>query len=130
MKSSKYPTSRSIIGGLALALALATAAPSAHANVYATNIKLNGGMSNISVAPGTSVSISYILNEPASSGVTIKILSGATPVRTITIASGAGTTRGLNTVAWNGKDDSSANVPWVIIPSASTPLPPATLAGR
>ena len=56
--------------------------------------------------------ISYILNEPASAGVTIKILSGATAVRTISLAGGsAGTTRGTNTVVWDGKDDSSANVP-------------------
>ena len=101
-----------MIGALALALALATAAPSAHANVFASNVKINGGMTNLSVAQGTSVSISYILNEPASSGVTIKILSGATVVRTMTIASdAAGTTRGTNTVVWDGKNDSNANVP-------------------
>ena len=78
-----------MIGALALALALATAAPSAHANVFASNVKIKGGMTNLSVAQGTSVNISYILNEPASAGVTIKILSGATVVRTMTIASGA-----------------------------------------
>jgi hypothetical protein len=103
--------SNSIIGGLALALALATAAPSAHANVFASNVKINGGMTNVSAAQGTSVNISYILNEPASAGVAIKILSGATVVRTITVASGAGTTRGLNTVTWDGKNDGSVNVP-------------------
>ena len=101
-----------MIGGWALALALASAAPSAHANVFASNVKINGGMTNISVAQGAGASISYILNEPASAGVTIKILSGATAVRTINLAGGsAGTTRGLNTVTWDGKNDSSANVP-------------------
>jgi hypothetical protein len=99
-----------IIGGLALALT--TGSPSARANVFASNVKINGGMTNISVAQGTSLSISYILNEPSSSGVTIKILSGANPVRSISIAAGsAGTLRGTNTVAWDGKNDSSANVP-------------------
>ena len=99
------------LGGLALGLALITSAPSAYANVYATNIKLNGGMTNLSVAPGASVGISYILNEPASSGVTLKILSGSTAVRTIGLAGGAlGTARGLNTYTWDGKDDSNHNV--------------------
>src|ERR1035437_9981363 len=100
-----------IVGGLAFALALTTFAPSAQANVYATNIKINGGTTNVSVQAGTNVNISYILNEPASAGVTVKVLSGATPVRTISIAGGsAGTTRGTNTVVWNGKNDSNANV--------------------
>src|SRR5208282_2110220 len=99
-----------IVGGLALALT--TGSPSARANVFASNVKINGGMTNISVAQGTSLNISYILNEPASSGVTIKILSGANPVRTISIAAGsAGTLRGTNSVAWDGKNDSSVSVP-------------------
>jgi hypothetical protein len=125
MKSPKYPSRYSLVGGLALALALATAAPSAYANVYATNIKLNGGLTNTTVAQGSSVSISYILNEPAPSGVTIKILSGATAVRTITLAGGTqGTTRGTNTVTWDGKNDGGGNVPGgnysVSIKAAST----------
>jgi hypothetical protein len=112
MKFMQYPPRNAIIGGLALALALATFAPSAHANVFASNAKINGGMTNVSVAQGTSVSISYILNEPASAGVTIKVLSGATAVRTISLAGGgAGAVRGLNTVVWDGKDNSSNNVP-------------------
>jgi hypothetical protein len=111
MKAPQYPRSYSAISGLALALALVTAAPSAHANVFASNVKINGGMTNLAVAQGASLTISYILNEPASAGVTVKILSGAAAVRTITIASGAGTTRGLNTVTWNGKSDSGANAP-------------------
>src|ERR1035437_1547753 len=112
MKSPKQSRGNSIIGALALALALAMAVPPAHANVFASNVKINGGVTNVAVAQGTSLTISYILNEPASSGVTIKILSGATAVRTITITGGsAGTTRGLNTVTWSSKNDSSGNVP-------------------
>jgi hypothetical protein len=112
MKAPKYLRSHLTIGGVALALALATAAPSARANVFASNVKVDGGMTNIAVAQGTSISISYILNEPASSGVTIQILTNTTAVRTISIAGGSpGTTRGLNTVTWDGKNDSSANVP-------------------
>jgi hypothetical protein len=104
-----------IIGGLALALALITGTPSAQANVFASNVKINGSGSvtnNISVAQGKSVNISYILNEPASTGVTVKILSGANTVRTISLAGGsAGTTRGTNIVVWDGKNDSKVNVP-------------------
>src|ERR1039458_3520846 len=102
-----------IIGGLALALITGT--PSAQANVFASNVKINGSGSvtnNISVAQGKSVNISYILNEPASTGVTVKILSGANTVRTISLAGGsAGTTRGTNIVVWDGKNDSKVNVP-------------------
>jgi len=112
MKSPQYLPRNAIIGGLALALALATVAPSAHANVFASNAKINGGMTNAAVAQGASVSISYILNEPASGGVTVNVLSGATAVRTISLASGgAGTVRGLNTVVWDGKDNRGNIVP-------------------
>ena len=111
MKATRNLRSHSIIGGLALALAWATAAPSAHANVFASNVKINGGMTNVTVAPGTSVNIGYILNEPASAGVTIKILSGGTPVRTMTIPSGPGTVQGTNSVVWDGKADGGSNAP-------------------
>ena len=112
MKPPIYARRFSTVGGLALALALTAAAPSAQANVFASNVKINGGTSSVSVAPGASVNISYILNEPASAGVTIKILSGATAVRTISIAGGsAGTLRGTNIVVWDGKNDGNANVP-------------------
>src|SRR4051812_21049743 len=86
-------------------------ADSARANVYATNIKINGSLTNsVSTSQGSSVAITYILNEAATAGVTIKISSGSTVVRTISIASGAGTTRGLNTVNWDGKNGSGNNV--------------------
>src|ERR1035437_5091256 len=99
-----------IVSGLALALALTTFAPSAQANVYATNIKINGGTTNVSVQPGSSLSISYILNEPASAGVNLQVLSGATVIRSISLAGGvAGANRGTNTVVWDGKDNSSNN---------------------
>ena len=112
MKPFIYVRSYSTIAGAALALALTAAAPSAQANVFASNVKINGGLSNVSVAPGASVSISYILNEPASAGMTIQILSGATAVRTISLAGGgAGTLRGTNIVVWDGKNDSNSNVP-------------------
>lgn len=75
------------------------------ANVYATNIRLNGGTTNVLANAGDSVTISYILNEPASRGVTIKILSGSSVVRSIAIAStDPGAQTGLNSVVWDGKD--------------------------
>ena len=110
MKSLKQ--NGSCIGGLLLALALTTTSPSARANVYATNIKLNGSLATVSVAPGSTVNISYILNEPATDSVKVEILSGATVVRTLNIASpNTGTARGVNTVPWDGKNDSANNVP-------------------
>src|ERR1051325_8039114 len=112
MTSRKHIRYGSAVATLALALALAASAPSARANVYATNIKLNGLLSNATIGSGGTVNISYILNEPALTGVTIKIRSGATVVRTINVAGGgAGALKGSNTVAWNGKDDSNVNVP-------------------
>jgi hypothetical protein len=125
MEFPKHQSLGSALRGMALALALSAFAPAAHANVYATNIKVNGALLSAVTTPGRSVNISYILNEPASAGVTIKVLSGATAVRTIAIAGGsAGTTRGLNTVVWDGKNDSNVNVPGgnysVSIAAAST----------
>jgi hypothetical protein len=100
-----------IIAGLALGLALAACTRSARANVYATNIKLNGELINATAAQGSDVSISYILNEPASAGVTINVLSNAVVVRTIDIAGDTdGAFTGLNTVTWDGKDADGSNV--------------------
>jgi len=82
----------------------------ARANVYATNVRINGGITNVTVASGSSVAISYLLNEAASAGMTISIVSGTNAVRTILIPSGAGTLRGTNTIFWDGKDDNTNNV--------------------
>ncbi len=92
---------------LVLAAALAAVASSARANVYATNVKVNGGTTNITCDAGTSVSIDYLLNEPASA-VTINILSGSTVVRSIIVpANTPGALRGTNTVVWDGLDNRS-----------------------
>src|SRR5262245_45204118 len=81
-------------------------AGSARANVYATNIRLNGGTTNVTIPSGGTVNIGYILNEAATAGVAINIASGATTVRTITLTNGGpGTARGTNRVAWNGTDN-------------------------
>jgi hypothetical protein len=90
-------------GSILMALITFTAALPARANVYATNIKINDGLTNVSVTAGTLVQISYILNEPASAGVQVNILNGSKLIRTISIPGGSpGTVRGKNTVAWDG----------------------------
>lgn len=79
------------------------------ANVYPTNVRLNGSSSN--VVAGANLTISYRLNEAASAGVTIAINSNITTLRTISLAGGGpGTARGTNSVVWDGKDNSSNNV--------------------
>jgi hypothetical protein len=94
-----------ILMGLAIAMALTSLTWSARANVYATNIKMNGSTSSPTVFAGNNIAISYILNEPASAGVTINILSGSTVIRSIAVAAGnPGTLRGANTVTWDGKN--------------------------
>src|ERR1039457_3614679 len=97
-----------ILQGLAIALALTSLTWSAHANIYATNIKVNGSTNSPTVFAGNNVSISYILNEPASAGATINILSGSTVVRSIAVWSGdPGGMRGANTVIWDGKNNAA-----------------------
>lgn len=79
-----------------------------HANVYPTNIRLNGGATNIVASSVTNVGISYILNEPATLGVAINISSGADIVRTITLTNPApGTLQGSNYVVWDGLNNAS-----------------------
>jgi hypothetical protein len=100
----------------AAALTLAATLPLLHsttrANVYATNIKINGGTNDVSLVTGVPVSISYILNEPASLGVKLSVASGANTLRTINFAPGdAGTSNGVNTVSWDGLDDHGNALP-------------------
>ncbi len=98
-----FPRQICLVSALLL-LSSSLLTPSARANVYATDIKLNGSMDDVTNAP---VTISYILNEPASLGVAVKIMSGSTPIKTITLTNGPGTLRGTNTVVWDGKNDSA-----------------------
>jgi hypothetical protein len=104
-------------------LGLLSFVPSVQANVYATNIKLNGSSTGASVPSGSAVSISYILNEPASS-ITVNILSGTTVVRSLTSTNTDNTSRGFNNISWNGLDNSGQKVPLgnygVTITAAST----------
>jgi hypothetical protein len=87
-------------------LTLLPARPS-HANVYATNIRLNGGVTNVVVPGGTNVAITYSLNEPATLGVTININSGVSTVRTFSLVYPApGTLQGSNYIVWDGRNNS------------------------
>lgn len=107
----KIKQKASFIGGMAAMMAALSLAPDARANVYATDIKLNGGFSSITNSVGGSITISYILNEAATRGTTIKIISGSTVADTITIPSGnQGALRGLNTVVWGGTNSAGANL--------------------
>jgi hypothetical protein len=79
--------------------------------VYATNLRVNGSTTNVAAVAGANVLISYLLNEPASGGVTVVIKSNATTLRTLNVTGGAvGTARGTNAVVWDGKNDGSNNV--------------------
>jgi len=71
------------------------------ANVYATDVKVS---STTLEADGTAtVSISFILNEAADSGVDIKIYNSDTNlIRTISLTTAP---KGVNTVEWDGKDN-------------------------
>ena len=53
-------------------------ASSVHANVYATDIRLNGSLNAAVILPGGSLTISYILNDTATGGVYVRIYPGQT----------------------------------------------------
>jgi len=78
----------------------------ARANVYATDIKLNGSLSSITSPASSPVTITYRLNQAATLGVTVTILSGSTQVATLS----GGTNMGLNTVVWGGTNSSGGTV--------------------
>jgi FlgD Ig-like domain len=77
---------------------------SSRANVYATDIRVNGSAQAGVVVPGSPVTISFILNDVATN-VSVQIYAGTNVVKTFA----AGTNTGLNTIVWNGtNDDGSA----------------------
>lgn len=95
-----------------VSIALLTSALPSRANVFASNIRLNGGSTNALVGPGGSVTISYILNEAASSGIKVEIIGSGSTVRTFTLSPGtSGTSRGTNSINWDLRDNSSNAVP-------------------
>lgn len=82
------------------------AALAAKANVYATDLRVNHSTNNAATSSPNSVEISYILNEPASGGVTLQILSDTNVIQAFEFAADApGALRGTNSFFWNGTDD-------------------------
>jgi hypothetical protein len=83
----------------------------ARANVYATNLRVKHSTNNAAFTPGNAVEISYILNEPATAGVTVQILADTNVVKSFEISSNApGAMRGTNSVFWDGTDSNGTNV--------------------
>jgi hypothetical protein len=79
-----------------IATGILLSAASARANVYATDIKVNGSLSTITNSGASPVTITYRLNQAATLGVTVALWQGTNKVATI----GGGTNVGLNTVVW------------------------------
>lgn len=83
----------------------------ARANVYPTNLRVNHSTNNTAFSPGNSVEISYILNEPASAGVTVQIFADTNVVQSFDFSAGApGSLRGTNSVFWDGTDTNGFDV--------------------
>ncbi|HSU55900.1 MAG TPA: hypothetical protein VLT36_17725, partial [Candidatus Dormibacteraeota bacterium] len=83
----------------------------ARANVYASNVRVNGGTTNVALAAGGTVTVSYTLNEPATLGVAIDFKIGASTVRSIIVTNGGpGALQGTNSVVWDGKDGGGSPV--------------------
>lgn len=101
------PHSQILLTGLWLLLSGA----SLKANVYATDIRLNGSLNAGIIAPGRSLTISYILNQDATAGVSARIYAGTNVIKTFTAESGMpGALAGLNSFQWNGTNDDSTAV--------------------
>jgi len=84
---------------------------SVRANVYATDIRIDGSMNAGVIIPGGQIAVSYILNEDASLGVFVKIIAGTNVVWTNSFAGGsAGTLVGSNSFVWNGTNQAGTTV--------------------
>jgi hypothetical protein len=108
LKSSLQPSPAFKV--LLLVLGASLLSSTSRANVYATNIKLNEGITNIVSPAGTNIQITYILNEPASR-VEVDIRSGTSVIRRLNLADISSTSRGLNLVVWDQLDNNSNQVP-------------------
>ena len=93
-----------LITALLLVLGIAS---NSYANVYATKLAVSSTVITTG-ATNTTVEISFLLNEAADSGVDVKIYSGASVVRTITLATAA---KGSHSVTWDGTDAGGTTLP-------------------
>jgi hypothetical protein len=95
-------------------------ANSVQANVYATDIRLNGSLKMAVILPGDSLTISYILNDTATGGVWVRIYSGTNVIQTLASADEkAGTNAGLNSAIWSDTPELVEGVYTVSITAAS-----------
>lgn len=85
-----------LVNACVVAACIALSLSNARANVYATDIQVNGNLTNTPATNGSPVAISYRLNQTADLGVTVNILNGTNVVASIP----GGTNMGLNTVSW------------------------------
>ncbi|NQV42640.1 MAG: lamin tail domain-containing protein, partial [Candidatus Marinimicrobia bacterium] len=92
-----------LIAALTLIFGLAT---TSYANIYATNLEVSAEVITTGTT-NTTVEISFLLNEDSDSGVDVKIYSGTTLVRTISLATA---TKGSNSVTWDGTDDGAVTL--------------------
>jgi hypothetical protein len=87
------------------------AAFSAKANIFASDIRLNGSLQVGILLPSNTVTISYVLNDAATAGVWVRILSRTNVIKTFSSTNGsAGTNAGLNAVVWDGSTGTSSNM--------------------
>src|SRR5271156_2826765 len=103
MKTAQSPHFRRMAGSVAFALVFVSSAATARANVYATDIRLNGSLNAGVIVPGANLTISYILNDTATGGVWVRIYSGTNVIQTLASTNeNAGTNAGLNSAIWHG----------------------------
>jgi hypothetical protein len=112
MKLNRNLPWNSVLGGLIVGVAMALLPTRTQANVYAMNLRISGGTTNIVAAPGDTITIDYILNEPASRGTTVQIISGTNVVHSVFFPpQSVGTLRGLNEVTWDGMGNGGQSLP-------------------
>jgi hypothetical protein len=93
-----FNQSSSVFWGVVLFLLFANYA---RANVFATDIRVNGSLDAGVITPGQPVTISYILNDNATGGVTVRVSLGNSVLETFSSDDDeAGTNAGLNNVTW------------------------------
>jgi hypothetical protein len=120
MKIAQSPHFGWMAGSLVLGLVFISSALTARANVYATDIRLNGSLKAKVILPGDSLTISYILNDTATGGVWVRIYSGTNLIQTLASADGnAGTNAGTNSAIWNGTTNLAEGAYTVSITAAS-----------
>ena len=92
---------------LVVALLLLWACLSGRANVYATNIKLNGSTNNAAMRPGRPGADQLHPQRTGHQRPALQIYSGAIVVWTNSLA---GTNAGSNSVVWGGTNQAGTNV--------------------